>query len=1174
MVRPYFNKSITELEALHAAAPNDTALAALLSAELDHRSTARAAALLRRLKARLTIPDSDAERPAMGERPIVGTSAVRPTPSTDDPPRPPELENDPAAILSCWSTLEALSPQTYRRPVDLASGADARSVVNLNIGQLPWERGEKSRLNQQLYYQVVLGAIPMDRATDALIKSFGNDEEIGRREREKAAIAAVMLDRNGVLLEENGVALSSFAWALPIALRGNLTTLSDWLRAERALVDSLSQRLRRSNDAGSGIPLTLDSITGAFRWLQTALNLPDDLVEVPSFALRVYHYYKAKNPPEPLLLNSFFLADLGRASKLIQSGLAGKALTRYVGASKVEHGQDLLTDRAELERLLSPLKFPEARWPSPGGHPLVALQQAAVNAVRAELGGKATGIAAVNGPPGTGKTTLLRDVVAGCVMDRARAMVNFADPMAAFTASGQKIAAGDSAFLHLYRLDDTLKGHEVLIASSNNKAVENVSKELPAAKAVGRKLSYFRTVSDRLLSIKLADGEITPGEPSWGLIAAVLGNALNRAAFQQAVWWDDDQSLRLYLKAAKGDSVVREIKDAEGRVISRHVPRVVEEEKPPTPEQAKANWRGLRGRFKALDTQLGEDLRRLEKVREVCLQLPPARRTLDATKHKHQEAIRLQQKADQETANAHTAQEAAQGVLDAAARAERTLHQARPGWFARLLRTTRFREWSAIYEPALSRRNTAARQLSAAMDAHHHMQAAGRTAALATQEANDRVARAAQSVAELEARIAPYRAELGERIVDEEFFEQGHSEWNLTAPWITDEIHAKREQLFAAALEVHKAFIDVTAQKVMHNLGVLMGAMQAGAFKDDAKKALLGDLWSTLFMVVPALSTTFASVDRMLGDVPTESFGWLLIDEAGQATPQAAVGALMRARRAIVVGDPLQIPPVSSLPARLTHQVCNFFKVTPAQWAAPAASVQTLADDASHHRAEFKTGDGVRQVGLPLLVHRRCKDPMFQISNRIAYDGQMVFAAGAPRRTAIGEVLGESGWFDVDGDAADKWCAAEGQLVVRLLSELARAGIREPDVYIISPFRVVADEMRRLLATQDALLTTLGVDAEDWIRNRVGTIHTFQGKEAEAVIAVLGAPMASQQGARNWACSTPNILNVMVSRAKASLYVVGSRAAWAHVGHAQTLAELLPISTRRHQAPGASDRKI
>ncbi|MGK9939422.1 hypothetical protein O6268_23555, partial [Salmonella enterica subsp. enterica] len=68
------------------------------------------------------------------------------------------------------------------------------------------------------------------------------------------------------------------------------------------------------------------------------------------------------------------------------------------------------------------------------------------------------------------------------------------------------------------------------------------------------------------------------------------------------------------------------------------------------------------------------------------------------------------------------------------------------------------------------------------------------------------------------------------------------------------------------------------------------------------------------------------------------------------------------------------------------------------------------------------------------------------------------------------------------------------------------------------------------------------MDPDDWITDRVGTIHTFQGKEAEAVIAILGAPMAEQQGARRWACGTPNILNVLVSRAKSRLYVVGSRA--------------------------------
>lgn len=66
--------------------------------------------------------------------------------------------------------------------------------------------------------------------------------------------------------------------------------------------------------------------------------------------------------------------------------------------------------------------------------------------------------------------------------------------------------------------------------------------------------------------------------------------------------------------------------------------------------------------------------------------------------------------------------------------------------------------------------------------------------------------------------------------------------------------------------------------------------------------------------------------------------GWMLIDEAGQALPQAAVGAVMRAKRSIVGGDPLQIPPVVTLPERLNSEVCKFFKVDKSIWAAPEAS--------------------------------------------------------------------------------------------------------------------------------------------------------------------------------------------------------------------------------------------
>lgn len=1172
-LRPYFKLGIADLESIFEAASSDRGIRQALAEELSHRSTDRASALLERILAleNTTLHPNHAASEEHGATVEMAEAATerRDTSPGEAPSQParhrsadptltPSATNKPTSILAAWTALEALSPQTYRRPADLVNG-DNRCVAPFEGNDLPWFRREPSRRNYQLYYQLVLGSVHVDRATDELIKVFGEDEERSRREREKAAVAAVLVNRDGFVLEENAVAISSFGWALPIALAGDLESLGGWTTAEHDLVEGLTKQLVNRDAEGNLIPLDAATLQRAFRWLVTSLNLPPDLYEPPAFVLRVFHYYKAKNPPEVSLLNSFFLNDIGRASRLMAEGRPGSALARYLGAVKVPQTDDILESASAIEALIAPALTPAARWPAPGGHPLVTLQQAAVNASRAELGGTGTGIVAVNGPPGTGKTTLLRDIVAGCVLDRAVAMTRFEDPMAGFKTTGQKIPAGDRAFLHLYALDDSLKGHEVVVASSNNKAVENVSRELPALKAVGREVDYFRTVSDRLLAVRAENGKMEAGEPTWGLIAAVLGNASNRSAFQDAVWWDEDRSLRLYLKAAKGDSVVREIKDDDGRVIDRVVPAIVTDETPPSPDEARTQWRRIRAQFTKLHGEVLAEIRAIETVRQLCLKVQPARQAVDAAEGQLRSAEQARFSREGEVTAAMVVRQTANKASAAAAARERQAFAERPGWLHRLFNTKRVLKWRAIHGPIALALADAERREKSSIHDHAAAERLHEEAVATEKRAAARLAEAQRDLAMLERAVDAHRDRLGERIVDDGFFRRGHEQWNLKSPWLPDDLHRKREDLFALALQVQRSFIDVTAQRVASNLGVLMGAMQAGVFQDETKKNLLPDLWSTLFMVCPVVSTTFASVTRMLGDLPAESIGWLLVDEAGQATPQSAVGLIMRAKKAIVVGDPLQIPPVVTLPPRLIAEVAQYFGVSPEIWLAPDASVQTLADQASRLQAKFRADVGVREVGIPLLVHRRCQEPMFGISNRIAYDGQMVHAAGNPAIGAVSQALGESRWFDVNGDAESKWCPAEGERVIRLLRQLVVAGVTRPDIYIITPFRIVAQELRRRIEADAGLLERLDVDPNEFLRSRVGTIHTFQGKEAEAVIAVLGAPTGAHQGARRWAASTPNIFNVMVSRAKQRLYVVGSRAAWSTVGHGKTVCSAMKV---------------
>jgi hypothetical protein len=206
------------------------------------------------------------------------------------------------------------------------AGGDRRRVATLSESALPWERGEKSRPNQRLYYQVILGSVKMEPVVERLIERYGDTRPERPGARGKAMLAAIVVDRQGRLVASPAVGVSSFGWGMMSALNGELADLARWLDVEPQLVEQIEKLLlgvptgNEDEDERRKRPLTRAALFTAYEALVRELGLPWEWVEPPGFAIRSYTYFKDPNPPEPLLLNSFLLTDLALARKLFFRG--------------------------------------------------------------------------------------------------------------------------------------------------------------------------------------------------------------------------------------------------------------------------------------------------------------------------------------------------------------------------------------------------------------------------------------------------------------------------------------------------------------------------------------------------------------------------------------------------------------------------------------------------------------------------------------------------------------------------------------------------------------------------------------------------------------------------------------------------------------------------------------
>ncbi|MFJ8536532.1 DEAD/DEAH box helicase [Streptomyces sp. NPDC093591] len=981
------------------------------------------------------------------------------------------------------------------------------------------------------------------------------------------------------------------------------------------------------------------------RWVAEQLGVAEtllpDAIRVKSYQVAARH---ADDAGGDVFLNSFYADDLERVAGVLEAGQAGTALLDYLRA---EADLDAM-NRFDVRRLpevvwesVQPSNMPPGRWPADADKPLVLSQQFAVNRILASLGpDDGRGLYAVNGPPGTGKTTMLRDLIAALVVQRAERLAVLRRPEDAFARKPRtwrtEETAGKTYPRTIHPLIPELTGFEIVIASSNNGAVENVTLEVPGARAIG---DAWQGRADYLAG----PATLALEEDAWGAVAARLGRRSNRSDFVQRFWWgeqakgtsrpgpeasEDRPLMGLHkLLQLQGNHLSASSRNTQGTSTSPDAEAAAPLGRE-TWQQAVRRFTLARSRVRALAAERQEIADLLTRLAGpdalldelvafesgahdtlLLLQQEQRRAEDELAGHREEHARRRDTMAAERTRldQAEAAVRYGEEGVRTAESALRAHDAGRPGLVRRLVTREPMRRWEAgrlplqadveaadarlaELESARAARHAALRSAQAELDqawgaitrAEARLTAceqARERQVITTDEAGQQVARRRREVEAERRRLAAAKERWGDRVPGAEWGaalddRQAMETREQSAPWMDTAFAEARSELFLAALDLHRALLATAPELMRKNLQAVMEVVKGQAPADlDAETVLAA--WQLLFLVVPVVSTTFASVGRMFAQLGSEALGWLFVDEAGQAAPQEVVGALWRARRAVVVGDPLQLEPVVTLPWTGQRRLAGHFAVD-RQWAPAASSVQALADRLNPYGTWLKDQDGEDiWLGSPLRVHRRCDRLMFDVSNKIAYDGMMVY--GVHRDQDDFPLAQRSVWWDVRAlPGEEKWNPEEGRALEITLDRIrtrideairqerlhtgepfpggsfpGEAGGGDPaaerkrrlndSVFVVSPFRDVVHGLGKVVG---GALTS----------KRYGTVHTTQGKEADIVILVLGTG-AGQVGSRNWAAQKPNLLNVAVTRARRRLIVIGDLDAWSRHRYFKDLAQ-------------------
>lgn len=350
-----------------------------------------------------------------------------------------------------------------------------------------------------------------------------------------------------------------------------------------------------------------------------------------------------------------------------------------------------------------------------------------------------------------------------------------------------------------------------------------------------------------------------------------------------------------------------------------------------------------------------------------------------------------------------------------------------------------------------------------------------------------------------------------------------------------------RYDLFTLAIHYFEALWVVKTRKAIQD------SVPGGNGKDDF--ARLEARWRRYAMLTPCVVSTVYMLPKFFRAGRTRepllgALDLLIIDEAGQATTPTTAGLFALAQRAIVVGDRHQIEPVWSIPENVDAGNLAVCRVLPdaqgigipdsaAHLCASKGSAILLAQAASRYQLP-----GYQEPGLHLMEHRRCQPEIIRFCKELVYPRLQVLTAPspAPELRSLKELgIPPFGYFHVPGESETRGgsrcnlyeaenIAAWVKSNQAALQKIYPGRRIEEIVGIVTPFKAQEGAIRDYLGQNTGIT--------------IGTVHRLQG--AERPIILFSLVYGSQDGNTRFIDSKVNLLNVAVSRAQHSFLLFGN----------------------------------